>query len=302
MEQKQQNFALKLILSIIMIFLSPLFGILALIFTLMANGSFKSSDFESGMKKAKGATICLIIGAVELFLRVIAIILIIVFGGAASILAAAGLSDAIDDYDLSTEYSSNEPSNEDADNDEEMLNGDSIVYDGSYTNSGYLVNNTIYDYMFCLDDMVYALPCNASDFSDNGWLIHNYGEETVVAPGEDVYVGLEKGDMSVAVTLSNPYTTEDIALEDSLVTSISISGYNGTDAASTYIANGIHIGSSYDDVIACYGEPTEVNEVEGYEEEAYTYVTYLVDPDDYYASTTIYFTDDFIDNIIISNH
>ena len=232
MEQKQQNFALKLILSIIMIFLSPLFGILALIFTLMANGSFKSSDFESGMKKAKGATICLIIGAVELFLRVIAIILIIVFGGAASILAAAGLSDTIDEYNLSTtEYSSSEPSNEDADNDEDMLNGDNIVYDGSY-----------------------------------------------------------------------PYTTEDIALEDSLVTSISISGYNGTDAASTYIANGIHIGSSYDDVIACYGEPTEVNEVEGYEEEAYTYVTYLVDPDDYYASTTIYFTDDFIDNIIISNH
>ena len=57
MEQKGQNFVLKIILSILLFVPSGLFAILAFIFTLLANGKFKAGDFEEGKKKGKLANI-----------------------------------------------------------------------------------------------------------------------------------------------------------------------------------------------------------------------------------------------------
>ncbi len=310
MEQKGQNFVLKIILSILLFVPSGLFAILAFIFTLLANGKFKAGDFEEGKKKGKLANIFLIIGAIWTFFGVIVTIIFGVFLATNEDFKDKFAQIYNDSMGITTEstteaYVTTEATTTEATTTEATTEAGDATTEASdattATTTSSAVSDTWSDYQICVDGVVYTIPCSINDFVANGWVVDADDASFIVNVGTYTYTYLEKNGVQISVDVVNPDPENFKMVSECDVFSVGFDDWEELDPAAYYIAKGIHIGSTYEEVIAAYGTPSDeyVDEDSDY---GYKSLTYEVDgASSYYQSLSITISEGLVSDITLEN-
>ncbi len=114
-------------------------------------------------------------------------------------------------------------------------------------------------FQISLDGNMLALPALYSDFTSLGWTSDDIDGETL-KPGF-IMVGnasLEKGDASLSGISFINLSDKELPLSECHIYGFAFA-YDPKGAVSTsfVLPGGLHIGSTIDDIIAAYGEPTE---------------------------------------------
>jgi len=114
-------------------------------------------------------------------------------------------------------------------------------------------------FQISLDGNILTLPVLYSDFAALGWTSDDIDGETL-KPGF-IMVGnasLEKGDATLSGVSFINLSDKEMPLSECHVYGLAFA-YSTTGAVSTsfVLPGGLHIGSTIDDIIAAYGEPTE---------------------------------------------
>jgi hypothetical protein len=114
-------------------------------------------------------------------------------------------------------------------------------------------------FQFSLDGNILTLPALYSDFTSLGWT-HNDIDGKTLRPGFAM-VGsssLRKGDAALTGAFFINLSDKELPLSECHVYGFAFSyGTSGAVSTSFVLPGGLHIGSTVDDIIATYGEPTE---------------------------------------------
>ena len=115
----------------------------------------------------------------------------------------------------------------------------------------------IYDFVIKLEGEFYQLPVPLSVLLEDGWVIVT--KDIVEIPAYDYDYGFEirKGNQVLDVTLMNYDKSAQIP-ENCFVVGMDVGGYNGT--FNLELAHGVTLDSSVEELIAAFGEPTEITE------------------------------------------
>ena len=140
-------------------------------------------------------------------------------------------------------------------------------------NAGTL-SDDLYDFTIALNDVVYTLPCLYTEIETNGWK-GDFGAETM-DPGYYDIVNAKNGDVTMCFDLAN-LGVDTIAYADGYIGGLTYGILENDKGCTLELAKGITYGSAKDEVIAAYGEPTNIFEGDSYTTLAYeadTYSTY----------------------------
>lgn len=125
---------------------------------------------------------------------------------------------------------------------------------------------------YILDGKLYKGQITLADLEENGWVLDHAADlsEEIAPQGNDLLINnsrlvLFNGESTLQVFPINRSTEETCTLAECSVLYI---GVNSADNVSLVLADGITIGSSYDDVIATFGEATSE---EDYSDDGYIY-------------------------------
>lgn len=124
------------------------------------------------------------------------------------------------------------------------------------------------------DGKVLTIPANVSDIIDMGWTLSDMSDDkTTIAANDYDFVYFEKGDYTVSITVSND-TDADLPYDKCKITEVYASSSDDYNkGVPVCLAAGIQIGSTYEQVLAAYGQPD-------YESEYTTDVYYGYSPAD----------------------
>jgi len=126
----------------------------------------------------------------------------------------------------------------------------------------------LYSFTLALDGKIYALPAPFSEFAANGWEIEEAkASGNVDSSDESLSPGslsnpamIKKGEQTLLVTFVNNYD-DDRILPDCDIASISTTNDSSGQGSPIIVFPGnIKIGSSEENVLALYGEPTDTYE------------------------------------------
>ncbi|MDR0964807.1 MAG: hypothetical protein LBM60_09345 [Clostridium sp.] len=152
-------------------------------------------------------------------------------------------------------------------------------------------------FQFALDGNLLSLPILYSDFAALGWTSDDIEGETL-KPGY-ITLGsysLEKDDANIIRLSFINLGDEELPLSECLVYRFTFSYFSWNAKTSFVLPGGLHIGSTVDDVIAAYGEPTgrsdsTITTKLTYEFGEYNYIEFNIDNDPsvapYHNSITI---------------
>jgi len=110
--------------------------------------------------------------------------------------------------------------------------------------------------MFSLDGVIYTLPVHFSELEANGWRPYdpnNRFATDILEPDDFVTWELIAGDQNVGVTFTN-LSEEVLPISESYITVVSV--FFEMHSAQLVLPGNIMLGSTYEDVIAAYGEPS----------------------------------------------
>lgn len=146
------------------------------------------------------------------------------------------------------------------------------------------MSDNLSDFTFTLDEIVYSLPCQVSDFLDNGWTVKadtgKSENDNIVADDTD-YIYIVKGENKVTINFKNISGNVKKVSECQAYSLDLFSDY--VDNSIFTMSKNIGITSSYDDVITAFGVPTETKENKS-EYTNYEEIKYEVD--DSYSGVT----------------
>lgn len=147
------------------------------------------------------------------------------------------------------------------------------------------LSENLFDFQFSIDGEVYALPMWYEEFEDLGWYYE--GDPDLKLASEDYdYDVFEKDGVELWVDVTN-YSINATKVKDCIVTGVEFDGYDLDDDTVIKFAKDIQLEvSTPDDIIAAYGEPSDI-----YEGSYRTYYYYYPD-DDYYYYQEITFSFD----------
>ena len=117
------------------------------------------------------------------------------------------------------------------------------------------ISNDWRDFSFRLEGHVYRLPCDFSEFAENGWTLKYFYTDLPLEPYSSRADFMQKDGLQVQISLVNP-GDQSKAPEDCLVDSISI--YEGFYGHFDFeVAKGISVGCSSQKVLAAFGSATQ---------------------------------------------
>lgn len=117
------------------------------------------------------------------------------------------------------------------------------------------ISNDWRDFSFRLEGHVYRLPCDFSEFAENGWTLAYFYTDLPLEPYSSRGDFMQKDGLQVQISLVNP-GDQSKAPEDCLVDSISI--YEGFYGHFDFeVAKGISVGCSSQKVLAAFGSATQ---------------------------------------------
>lgn len=138
------------------------------------------------------------------------------------------------------------------------------------------LSDDLYSFQIQLNDTVYTLPAQLSEFTDNGWTLEDDGE---LEPNQKTLTNVAKnGEAQVYFSLVN--TQSDVLpFAECQVGQVTVDDYQAESGATIVLPKGISLGSSYEEVIEAYGEASDL-----YESDTRKSLTYSIDT---YASVGI---------------
>lgn len=134
------------------------------------------------------------------------------------------------------------------------------------------MSDTLSDFTFTLDGVVYQLPFAYTDLTANGWTISSTGvfETTSIAANSYEYVQMAKSGNQVYVEVANLSGNEK-TLAECKICSIQVQDYYISDPSIFTIACGINTASTQDEINAAFGTPNSINDYDGYSSLSYDY-------------------------------
>ncbi len=246
------RFSFKLTVSIIMIFLCPIAGIVALIFTILANKDYKNENYEGHRAKSMMANVWLIVGFV---LGIIIYSLVIVSivknpsnqtNSTEQESAQESESESETESELETEVETEAESEIESEPDDP-----SADINGPGDGSGL---KDMYTYMY--NGRLYRLPLKVSDFEASGYIIEDaVRKDTIVRGEEKTYLFTdENGEPMGTVTVSNREAASMKASECTIYKIVFESYYGNKPMVTFY--GGTNFYCTYEEVVAILGEPS----------------------------------------------
>ena len=118
-----------------------------------------------------------------------------------------------------------------------------------------------------LNGKVYYLPAHFSEFAADGWTMDD--ESETLSPNTHSTILFRKGDQIVYATMLN-FTANVLTFNECHIEKLALDIFDAKRGAKLYLPGGITVGeSNSDDVLAAYGEPSDI--YEGTSVISYTY-------------------------------
>ena len=123
------------------------------------------------------------------------------------------------------------------------------------------LSDDLYSFQFSLNGTVYTLPCAYSQFTTDGWSFEDIDGQTLEPGQYTLSNALINGDSRIMANLVNT-GTDVVAMDKCNVGKVSIDNYQAEKGVKLILPKNIAIGSTYDDVIAAYGKPSDERETD----------------------------------------
>jgi len=135
------------------------------------------------------------------------------------------------------------------------------------------LSDDLYSFMFSLNGIVYSLPLPYAKLEADGWLGNNLDTNTLNPNQITLSTQLRNGSHSIYVSFVNS-TSNVIPLNECEIGRITMDAFNARSGVELILPGGIMVGSTYEDVIKAYGEPSDRSENASLRTLRYTRSTY----------------------------
>lgn len=168
--------------------------------------------------------------------------------------------------------------------------------------TGYELSDELYDYQVMIDNTVYQFPMNTKKFMATGLVVSEYYDPNeLISPGYTEYIRFVYPDGSNFVATVANFAKSEAPISDCHIVGVTLNSKDNPasnllfDTTKIKMAKNITLGiSSYEDVIAAYGEPTDTSMYEEFGK--------IVYEQDLYNSIKFSFNDsNILDSIDIEN-
>lgn len=137
--------------------------------------------------------------------------------------------------------------------------------------AGAALSDNIYDFQIKINDHVYQFPTTYEEFSSQGWVMESGYENETLDTNSYVDITASNDTEKVNLTFLN-LGINALPYEQCLIGGISIDGTYNVNLSRTTVelAGGIQMGkSTFEDIKAAYGDPSETSETDYYTEYIY---------------------------------
>jgi len=122
------------------------------------------------------------------------------------------------------------------------------------------LSDDLYSFMFSLNGDIYSLPFSYSEFAANGWVGDDLEDDTLNPAQFSIATPLTNGNYRISVSFIN-LTENVLPFSESNIGRITLDEWDYDRGGAELIFPGnITLGSTYEDVIAAYGEPSSRRE------------------------------------------
>ncbi len=121
------------------------------------------------------------------------------------------------------------------------------------------ISDDLYRYEILLNGVAYSLPTSFSTFEKNGWVGKDFGSDKL-DPNQYTIRTLQNGEQTIIVKMAN-LDINVSPIPKCYVAGVTVEPDSKNQGPTVSIAKGITIASTYDEVIAAYGKPS--NEYKG---------------------------------------
>lgn len=166
---------------------------------------------------------------------------------------------------------------------------DSLVLDGGGTHYAWE------EYRVVLDGTEISLPCDFSELSAAGWTVSDDDADIKIAAGDMESVQIEKGGLSISITLGNENDSGKISVADAQVIGVTMD-YELEDTESILYSgnNECRMGMSYEEVISVLGQPADEMSEDDFK---YLYYQGTLDDEDDFSGLEILISDGAVTKI-----
>ncbi len=138
------------------------------------------------------------------------------------------------------------------------------------------LSDDLFDFQFSLNGEVYTLPCQYSELSEAGWSMEDIEGNELEAGQYTLQNRISNGDIYLSANIVNT-GDETLPMEQCRVGKLSLDSYEADSGAKLVLSKGITYGSTYDEVTAAFGEPTDTYDSDviitlTYKADTYSYV------------------------------
>lgn len=138
---------------------------------------------------------------------------------------------------------------------EKTKNGDTKETKNAGKSTSGTISDDLYKYQVSINGVVYSFPTSFSTFQKNGWVGEDFGN-VKLEPNQYTLKNIRNGQQSMMVKIAN-FGINVSPLSECHIGGIRIESDTKKQGAIISIAKGITIDSTYDEVIAAYGKPSD---------------------------------------------
>ena len=148
-----------------------------------------------------------------------------------------------------------------------------------------VMSDELFDFTFELEGVVYQLPCEYEDFTDNGWTISSRNVNSDTKISGDAYESFELSKDGRTITVySYNMSGNARTVKECKIGGIECIGYNEVDFV---IAKGVTVATSADEIKKQFGVPGDSNTGNDYES-----IIYYAEKDSSYNCVKFYISND----------
>lgn len=121
------------------------------------------------------------------------------------------------------------------------------------------LSDDVYSFMFSLNGIIYTLPFPYAEMEANGWVGDDLSEITLNPNQFSLAEPLRNRSQTILVSFVNT-TANVLSFSESYIGRISIDEFYARNGVELIFPGNITVGSTYEEVIAAYGEPSDVSQ------------------------------------------